>query len=366
MEDYEKKYKEALGRANAKIETYNHLGNASVVKSICEIFPELKESEDEKIRNTLIDLFKNRLTYYGTEKLKDLKVDDILAWLEKQGNHKSLYIRFGDIPSNEKSKIYRGEEEISEEDGVSVYPAFEVDGNVVLGLTLPITKTTLYTQQHLLEYDNRPCYLVSGDYVGKGADGEPLIKNVSVIKQLNNYRIKEINKQREQKPILDFKAKDWYVSKVDGKIHNIYHSVDKDEPKFKVGDWITNGEYTWKVTDIKPLDYILQSQNGDVVNDTISYVDEEFHLWTIQDTKDGDVLHKVGFSSDCIFIFNSIEDGSASDDYYYRHFIKRMQDAFIDKACEWLKDNGRNYHSAYTTEDMLIEDFKKAMQEGEV
>ena len=36
---------------------------------------------------------------------------------------------------------------------------------------------------------------------------------------------------------------------------------DKVEPKFKVKDWITNGEYTWKVTDIKPLDYIQQSQN---------------------------------------------------------------------------------------------------------
>ena len=54
--------------------------------------------------------------------------------------------------------------------------------------------------------------------------------------------------------------------------------TDKIEPKFKVGDWITNGEYTWKIIDIKPIDYILQSQNGNIVNDTITYVDEEFHL----------------------------------------------------------------------------------------
>lgn len=68
-------------------------------------------------------------------------------------------------------------------------------------------------------------------------------------------------------------------------------STDEVEPKFKVGDWITNGEHTWKVTDIQPLDYILQSQNGDTVDDTISYVDEYFHLWTIQDANDGDVLY---------------------------------------------------------------------------
>lgn len=45
-------------------------------------------------------------------------------------------------------------------------------------------------------------------------------------------------KRGEQKPNLYFKAKDWYVSKVDGKIHNIYNSVDKIEPKFHEGDII--------------------------------------------------------------------------------------------------------------------------------
>jgi len=75
---------------------------------------------------------------------------------------------------------------------------------------------------------------------------------------------------------------------------------DEVMPKFNVGDWITNSEYTWKVTAIHPLDYILQSQNGDTVDDTISHVDEHFHLWTIQDAKDGDVLA----SNHSIFIFS--------------------------------------------------------------
>jgi hypothetical protein len=83
----------------------------------------------------------------------------------------------------------------------------------------------------------------------------------------------------------------------------------KSELEFKIGDWITNGEYTWKVTDIKPLDYILQSQNGDVVDDTISYVDEEFHLWTIQDAKDGDVLadYHETYDNPLIFILKKFE-----------------------------------------------------------
>ena len=61
-------------------------------------------------------------------------------------------------------------------------------------------------------------------------------------------------------------------------------------PRFKVDDWITDGEYIWKIIDIRQLDYILQSQDGKVVDDTISYVDEHFHLWTIKDARDGEVL----------------------------------------------------------------------------
>ena len=112
--------------------------------------------------------------------------------LEKQGEKEQLYIRFGEIPTGEKSKIYRGEIEVGIENGVSVYPAFKTnEGNIVLGLNLPITKTTLHTQQYLIEYDNRPCYLVKGDYIGKDTDGQPLINNITIIKKIDNYRVKE-------------------------------------------------------------------------------------------------------------------------------------------------------------------------------
>lgn len=171
-----------------------------IISNICsyidENCPELGiKAMDEKIRKWLVGYF-NQYTIDGMPVVfgNDLNVKDVIAWLEKQGEQQSIYVRFGDIPSNEKSKIYCGEEEIGEEDGVSVYPAFEVNGDIVLGLTLPITKSTLYTQQHLLEYENRPCYLVKGDCVGKDADGQPLICNIKIIKKIDNYRVKEEEK----------------------------------------------------------------------------------------------------------------------------------------------------------------------------
>lgn len=83
-------------------------------------------------------------------------------------------------------------------------------------------------------------------------------------------------------------------------------------PKFKVGDWITNGDYTWKVTQVEQFDYILQSQNGNVVDDTISHVDEQFHLWRLKDAKDGDILA----TSTGAFIYNGNNGGGCCPGCY--------------------------------------------------
>ena len=174
------------------------------------LIPELKESEGEKIRKEIIEFVDiNTLSVderhdrwiawlekqcYTKKDVDDAYLKGIIDAkneLEKQCEQKQFYIRFGDIPEGEKSSVWKGDEFLGKENGVSVYPAFKHNGNIVLGLSLPITKTTLHTQQHLLEYDNRPCYLVKGDYIGNGADGEPLIRNVEIVEEIKDFRVKE-------------------------------------------------------------------------------------------------------------------------------------------------------------------------------
>ena len=253
------------------------------------IFPELKESKDEKIREELTDFIERLSINPHSPKPPKSTLIEWLAWLKKLEEQQSLYIRFGEIPDNEKSKIYRGEEEIGEEDGVSVYPAFEVNGNIVLGLTLPITKTTLYTQQHLLEYENRPCYLVKGDYVGKDADGQPLICNVQIIKKIDNYRVKE-------------------EEKADNTNDNKQEPIDKVKSKFQPGDWIvvedacTAYQVEGCVENVSNHKYRYDLTNG-------SYIDSEYdryHLWTLDDAKDGDIL--VSTVTNKPFIYNGSSD----------------------------------------------------------
>jgi len=193
--NYEKAYKEALAKAkkwynapNAdKIPTYAN-------RIIVEIFPELKESEDERIRKALIRVL-NENVGNGIEKY-GAKLEDAIAWLEKQGEQKV--------------------------------------------------------------------------------------------------------------PINDFKAKNWYVSEVDGKIHDMtYNPADKVEPKFHEGDWVVYIGTTAKILDLQKHCYV-----GKDVNDkdfVASYCNEcEMKKWTIQDAKDGDVLACGDKVTDCPFIFHNL------------------------------------------------------------
>jgi len=253
--DYEQKYKEALSRAkvvNPGTKDYN---------IVTAIFPELKESNDERIRKELLDyLDKRRIV----ETPVDTKVkEEWISWLEKQGKQEQLYIRFGEIPTDEKSKIYQGEIEVGTENGVSVYPAFKTDeGDIVLGLNLPITKTTLYTQQHLLEYDNRPCYLVKGDYVGKDSDGQPLINNISIIEKIEGYRINEKNQGNQANPYsgisFEYNGHTWGMCARDNGV-----DILLDKQLFKHFEKQGEKKPTWSEEDEDSVDITIRIiQNG--------------------------------------------------------------------------------------------------------
>ena len=75
--DYEKKYKDLLDKAKKL-----HDENWDECKVCLEsLFPELAESEDERIRKKLIKYFQDlKGGWFG-----NISHDDILVWLEKQG-----------------------------------------------------------------------------------------------------------------------------------------------------------------------------------------------------------------------------------------------------------------------------------------
>jgi hypothetical protein len=174
--DYEKAYREALEKIREGLQP---LPDGTKISGVTrafleEVFPELKESEDEKIRKALVRFHKSTIDVDG------IKGEEIVAWLEKQNEQKPIM----NVPTRE------------------VILAIWDLGNEWKELTSGDISTEYGTQL---------------DYIQKHW-------------QESEYYLRE--KQDEKKvTTIDFNAKDWYVSKVDGKIHNINISSEKQGEK---------------------------------------------------------------------------------------------------------------------------------------
>ncbi len=88
--NYEQRYKEALEKIREGLQPLQDGAKISGVTRafLEEVFPELKESEDERIRKALIRVL-NENVGNGIEKY-GAKLEDALAWLEKQGEKKAI------------------------------------------------------------------------------------------------------------------------------------------------------------------------------------------------------------------------------------------------------------------------------------
>lgn len=71
--------------------------------------------------------------------------------------------------------------------------------------------------------------------------------------------------------------------------HEQKSSDNKVEPKFNIGDWITDGYLHCKISDVLDDRYIVDTKFAK--RSAIPFKREnEYHLWAIEDAKDGDIL----------------------------------------------------------------------------
>lgn len=88
IEEKAKAYDEAIKKAAALYKASEPMSGCNVI--IETLFPELAESEDEKIKNRLIKLIKMS-NEVGGFALHKWEADEMLAWLEKQGEKKPAW-----------------------------------------------------------------------------------------------------------------------------------------------------------------------------------------------------------------------------------------------------------------------------------
>lgn len=198
------------------------------------ILPELKENADEKIRKNLITFFKEEYGTNSNARFAGIKVKDVIAWLEKQG----------ELDDN----IITRDDEILQAISVGLTDVVEDAGWSDFG-GIPIEEIQ--------------------DFLEK--QGTPKEFTVTSEAKVGNGNIEALVTDKVQLP------------------------------KFKVGDWICNDMCNVQIASIENGLYYFDEDDGL----SIAFVDEHYHLWTIEDAKDGDVLVHDG----CTFIFMGVKNG---------------------------------------------------------
>ena len=261
-----KAYDEAKARMSRAFNS-----NRCTIGFMDEIFPELKESEDERIRKELIEHIKDNCET-GFLLFQKFSPDEIIAWLEKQGESKSYSWK----PTKEQ---------------------FEA-----------------------LDYAYNSC-----SDTERGNYYEGVLE--SLIEDLHRFE-----KQGEQKSIDNLtpqEAMDIAVAKC-FENQDKKKLVDNVEPKFKVGDWVVNklGD-SWHIDSFDKKYYQVSDRKGNYNYFPITKQDE-MRLWTIQDAEDGDVLTYVTDEEDLwIMIYQSLYEPYEGHVHYHAFLVN---DNFSDKG----------------------------------
>ena len=113
-----------------------------------------------------------------------------------------FYIRFGPIPKDERSKVFCHGIEVGHEIGVSAYHGVEIDGVWHVVFPNPSNCNTIDTLQAFVggpgpgSPSSDVVYVITGDQVGTGCDGEPLLRNIRIIKNITGQFVYNGNDDR--------------------------------------------------------------------------------------------------------------------------------------------------------------------------
>lgn len=281
-----KAYNEVLEKAK---EIINDTNASSVWKGwLCNCFPELKESEDEGIRKALIRLF----TGNNTEKFGEFTNKQFITWLEKQGD--KCLVNF-DEAEKEKYDFVSGQfiecrKSFNEFKEDNSYWLEYIGDDTYIGRSdnvlnqkfhiTPQQLFTLFTKQYCCWKKEKQDEQEEPQVYEMG-DGEVI-----------TYSESEGYKVIEQKP------------------------TDKKKTKFNVDDWCIDNEDGVIFQIVKVLDntYIYKTNEGKEYSCSHYSLENDAHLWTIQDAKDGDVLADYAG----VILFRKIGNGRYADvvDYY--------------------------------------------------
>ena len=286
-------------------------------------YNELKESEDEKIKNAILNHLK-KMWGNCQDDVCGVHVEDAIDWLEKQRDKDKLIQELGEYKVKYTQEVLekyinsmsnKDDERLRKtaiaflkdfaeqgyENAIECIDWLEKQGKEEYGLKSfkdeDVRKFMQYIEKQAKAYEfNLPnrsydIYAFAKDllvWLEKQSEQESsqtnervwlyLISDVLTWKDgigqyLDDPRVQELAKR--------------LCKEYAQKLYNP-SNTGKNEPKFKVGDWIITPKN--KVLQITSIEGISYRFNNESHYWPICYCDEECRLWTVQDAKDGDVL----------------------------------------------------------------------------
>ena len=334
IEEKAKAYDEALERAKIEYQTHKSFGFREM---LTRIFPELKKSEDERIKKEMVLFLRKGTSYHCPNSAKR---QEWANWLEKQGNTDSII---------EKAKTEKQRVIITETDGradIDWDTCSLEDVKKLLECGLQYINTELEKQdKQIIANSTKTCNDEQKTVEWHREDEQNLntclsyipdeylrrwlmdIVHVKYDKPADKVEPKfkvgdEIKTAKEESLIITKITEEGYWSE-DLFICGFDEEClwDKVEPKFKIekGKWYVCikellDNYTNKA--FREGDIYLSTQDGSLIpsNSNVPFEvvcpDTYFRDWTIQDAKDGDVLVSPATpegSKESPFIFKEID-----------------------------------------------------------
>ena len=310
MKEKARAYDEALERAKKELGTCGS-HDCDAARQIFRLFPELKESEDERIRKWIIDDIRynmNNEPLNNSEYKKE--AEKAIAWLEKQWeqyDNEDLNIlqRFSFYS-------YKDEPNILYLSGLYVNEKCRNKGigTKILEVADKVAKSL---NCHTIRLKTK-----------KGTNAERLYRTHGY----NSLATEEkdeiwLEKQGEQTFIIDeiLTATNYDKMFQSCRVH-----------KFNVGDWITDGYLHCKISDILDDRYIVDTTEF-AKRSAIPFKREDYyHLWKIADAKNGNVLYSL--DSKQPFIFKHRNPNEQAEVYcgintYDKFFVENTKDCII-------------------------------------
>lgn len=297
--DYEQKYREALERAKKVIKECGD--NHGRIKMIEQIFPELAEREEERIRKEIIEYLR---TKYEDPNAIRYDYKKWIAWLENKGHDGKKWI-YEDVYIKDKEQTFQdGIDEVLEnpqrygleKQGEQKLCMIQWKGNNLKDV-LDFTGKSKNFDKWFKSFEEFEKYVREHNNIFKlfNSDGSHFEVPIDawIIKTPDGYNVA---------------SRAIFKPKPDGKV----------ESKFKVGDWIVQENIgVYKVIEICKSWYeVIDFEDNHY---SISFDNEHMcHLWTIQDAKDGDVLYHKNPQNGIEYIVMSkgINDYDNIDSYF--------------------------------------------------